>query len=111
MIVPAQSARERFEINLEHVDATGIVLLKRSVAADKGQRRLSLRSCLGEKQRAVAEIEPVARNSNDYQFLDPLARSLLALERTEDSAPILEKLRAMGYRKLAAGQAADQKGK
>jgi eukaryotic-like serine/threonine-protein kinase len=60
---------------------------------------------------ALAEIEPVARDSRDYQFLDPLGRALLALGRTADAAPIIEKLNAMGYRRLAAGPAADQRGR
>ena len=60
--------------------------------------------------QALAAIEPVARNTSDYQFLDPLARALVALDRTADAAPILEKLRTMGYRKLAAGPAAAQSG-
>ena len=48
--------------------------------------------------QALTAIEPVARNTADYQFLDPLAQALLALGRTDDATPILRKLDAMGYR-------------
>ena len=61
-------------------------------------------------EHALAEIEPVARNSNDYQFLDPLAQALLALGRTGDAAPDPRKLDAMGYRNLRLVPAADQSG-
>ena len=60
--------------------------------------------------QALDAIEPVARDTSDYQFLDPLARALLALDRTGEAAPILEKLKTMGYRRLAADSAATQSG-
>jgi len=54
----------------------------------------------GAWSQALADIESVASHSSDYQFLDPLAQALLALGRTHDAAPILQKLDAMGYRNL-----------
>ena len=60
--------------------------------------------------QALTAIEPVARNTSDYQFLDPLARALIAVDRAADAAPVLEKLRNMGYRKLAVASAAVRSG-
>jgi tetratricopeptide (TPR) repeat protein/tRNA A-37 threonylcarbamoyl transferase component Bud32 len=60
--------------------------------------------------QALAAIEPAARNSSDYQFLDPLARALIGLDRTAEAAPILARLHSMGYRTIAADPAAAQSG-
>ena len=57
VIVTTQSAPERLTIDLEHVDAAGIVFLQRRRSAHDEQRCLPLRSGLREKERTVAEVE------------------------------------------------------
>jgi eukaryotic-like serine/threonine-protein kinase len=49
-------------------------------------------------ERALASIPAAARHAGDYRFLDPLAVALLRLDRPAEAAPVLERLRAMGYR-------------
>jgi tetratricopeptide (TPR) repeat protein len=51
-----------------------------------------------EWQQAYAAVASAAAGSSDYRFLDPLAVSLLHLDRDADAAPIVQRLSAMGYR-------------
>jgi tetratricopeptide (TPR) repeat protein len=51
-----------------------------------------------EWELAHAAIAAAASATNDYRFLDPMAVSLLHLDRAADAAPIVQKLSAMGYR-------------
>jgi serine/threonine-protein kinase len=48
-------------------------------------------------EQSLAAISPVARESDDYQFLDPLALALLETGRTDEAAGIIRKLQAMQY--------------
>ncbi len=52
-------------------------------------------------QRALAEVQPIAADSMNYRLLDLWARALLDLNRMSDAGPVLERLRAVGYRKPA----------
>ena len=52
------SARaKRLEVDLEHLEAARVMLAERRLALDHVQRRPLLRAGLGERQRAVREIE------------------------------------------------------
>ena len=46
---------------------------------------------------SLAMIAPVARGSDDYQFLEPLAFALLETGRVSDAMPVIQKLDAMQY--------------
>jgi len=52
-------------------------------------------------QQALAELQPTAVQSMNYRLLELWARVLLDLNRISDAAPVLERLRTVGYRKPA----------
>ena len=61
-------------------------------------------------RNALESIEPVAKHSRDPELLAPLALALLATDRRDEARPILERLRAKGYREpgfLWASRTAD----
>ena len=60
--------------------------------------------------RALDAIEPVARISADPRLLDPWARGLLHLDRIQEAIPVIEKLRAVGYRNPQFLELGRQKG-
>jgi tetratricopeptide (TPR) repeat protein/tRNA A-37 threonylcarbamoyl transferase component Bud32 len=49
-------------------------------------------------ERALAVLDPAPRPRASWRLLDPEARALLALGRTTEARPIVERLHRMGYR-------------
>jgi serine/threonine-protein kinase len=47
---------------------------------------------------AVAALDPVARASRDYEFLDPWAQALLGVGRIDEAKEVVQTLGAIGYR-------------
>ena len=77
----------------------------------------SVLSRLGEAEqaraawtRALDAIEPVARISADPRLLDLWARGLPHLDRIQEAIPVIEKLRAVGYRNPQFLELGRQKG-
>jgi serine/threonine-protein kinase len=85
--------RRADDIHASRIASTAHALLARSwsMRGDGARARI-------EWERAHAAIASAAAASNDYRFLDPLAVSLLHLDRGADAAPVVQKLSAMGYR-------------
>jgi len=52
----------------------------------------------GAWTEAVAALEPVARPSRDYEFLDPWALALLGAGRIDEAKEVVQILGAIGYR-------------
>jgi serine/threonine-protein kinase len=50
-------------------------------------------------EKAAATLRPLAKDSRDPRVLAPLARALAGLGRSEEARPVLERLRASGYRR------------
>jgi hypothetical protein len=48
--------------------------------------------------RARRAIEDLARDSSDWRYLDPWARALLGTGALDEAGPVVERLRAFGYR-------------
>jgi hypothetical protein len=57
VVLALECFRELRERYLEHLDAARIVLSERLAAPDNVKRSLAFRSCLGEQQSTVVEIE------------------------------------------------------
>lgn len=57
-------------------------------------------------ERALAVLAPIPRPRTSWKLLDPEARALLALGRSAEARPIVERLHRMGYRGRAFLQAA-----
>jgi serine/threonine-protein kinase len=55
-------------------------------------------------------LTPLAGVSQDFQLLDPLARTLLYLGRSSEAQPILRKLLTMGYREVTFVRLCQEKG-
>jgi tetratricopeptide (TPR) repeat protein len=50
-------------------------------------------------EKAAAALGPPAKDSRDPRVLAPLARALAGLGRSEELRPVVERLRASGYRR------------
>jgi tetratricopeptide (TPR) repeat protein len=48
--------------------------------------------------RARRAIEDLARGSSDWRYLDPWARALMGAGALDEAGPVVERLRAFGYR-------------
>ena len=64
----------------------------------------------GAWTEAVAALEPVARRSRDYEFLDSWALALLGAGRIGDSKEVVQTLAAIGYRNPAFITAISRRG-
>ena len=69
--------------------------------ARQGQRQ----KAAGAWTEAVATLEPVARTSRDYEFLDPWALALLGVGRLDEAKEVVQTLGAIGYRHPTFGDA------
>jgi tetratricopeptide (TPR) repeat protein len=61
-------------------------------------RQGSRQKAAGAWTEAVATLDPAARTSRDYEFLDPWALALLDLGRLDGAKEVVQTLGAIGYR-------------
>jgi eukaryotic-like serine/threonine-protein kinase len=61
-------------------------------------------------ERALAVLDAAPRPRTSWRLLDPEARALLALGRSAEARPVVERLHRMGYRGRAFLQAAGKEG-
>lgn len=61
-------------------------------------------------ESALAVLAPAPQPRTNWKLLDPEARALLALGRSAEARPIVERLHRMGYRGRAFLEAAGKEG-
>jgi hypothetical protein len=62
------------------------------------QERGDIKAARASAIRARRAIEDIARDSSDWRYLDPWARALLGAGALDEARPLVERLRAFGYR-------------
>ncbi len=91
-ILEAVLASTKGDRDAQRLLSQGFVLLglARSESGDDAQARAAWGS-------ALEIIEPLARDSRDFRFLVPYAKTLVYLDRTGEAGSIIERLDAIGY--------------
>jgi serine/threonine-protein kinase len=98
----AQAALERADAVLaksrDDREAARLRSLALILRGDIQAQRADAAAAARDWQEALATIEPLARASMDYRYLEPWARVLAATGRSQDAATVIARLNTIGYR-------------
>ena len=91
----AERLIERAKDDRQAIRLRGLALVVQAQALEHSGRT---RQAAGVWAEAVAALEPVARSTRDYLFLDPWAQALAGAGRIGDAEEVVQTLSAIGYR-------------
>ena len=86
---------DRSKDDRQAVRLRGLALALQAQALEHSGRT---RQAAGIWAEAVAALEPVARSTQDYLFLDPWAQALAGAGRIDEAKEVVQTLAAIGYR-------------